>query len=341
MPTVLVTGANGFLGSHIVEELSARGYMVRALVRADSLTSTHTRHLLSDRSVSLHIGDVRQPATVETATIGCDAIIHAAALAQVNPARSPALWETNLGGTQTLLRAARRAGVSRFVYVGTANVFGFGTREQPADETYPFTGHAYGLDYIDSKWAATQRVLQAVHEWDLPAVLVHPTYMLGPLDAKPTSGRLLLELYRGRVIGCPAGGKNYVHVRDVATATVNALVQGRVGESYILGHQNLSYHDAFDLMARVLGTKPPRWPIPPRLARLYGRGCEGWARLTGQTTRLNRAMIAVANDGHYFTAQKALTELSLPQTSIKTAVEEAFDWFQRNNYVVNRSPNQF
>lgn len=339
MPTVLVTGANGFLGSHLVRELSGRGYAVRALVRADSLT--HTRPLLSDPFVSLHVGDLRQPATIEAAVAGCDAIIHAAALAQVNPARSPAVWETNLVGTQTLLRVARRAGVSRFVYVGTANVFGFGTREQPGDETYPFTGRKYGLDYIDSKWAATQCVLRAVREWDFPAVLVHPTYLLGPLDAKPTSGQLLLELCRGQVIGYPAGGKNYVHVRDVATATVNALGRGRVGESYILGHQNLSYHDAFALMARVLGTEPPRWGIPPGLARLYGYGSEGWAKLMGQPTRLNRAMIAVANDGHYFTAQKALTELSLPQTSIQTAVEEAFDWFQRNNYVVNRSPNPF
>lgn len=340
MPTVLVTGANGFLGSHIVRELSGRGYAIRALVRAGSLPSTHTRQMLSDSSVSLHVGDLRHPATIEAAAIGCDAVIHAAALAQVNPARSPAVWETNLGGTQTVLRAARRAGVSRFVYVGTANVFGFGTREQPGDETCLFAGHAYGLDYIDSKWAATQCVLRAVREWDLPAVLVHPTYMLGPLDAKPTSGRLLLELYRGRVTGYPAGGKNYVHVRDVATATVNALGQGRVGESYILGHQNLSYHDAFDLIARVLGGEQPRWAIPPRLARLYAHGCEGWATLTGQTARLNRAMIAVANDGHYFTAQKALTELSLPQTSIQTAVEEAFDWFQQNNYVANRPLNQ-
>lgn len=79
----------------------------------------------------------------------------------------------------------------------------------------------------------------------------------------------------------------------------------------------------------------------PGLARLYGYGCEGWAKLTGQATRLNRAMIAVANDGHYFTAKKAQTELSLPQTPIQTAVEEAFDWFQQNNYVANHSPNPF
>jgi len=171
-------------------------------------------------------------------------------------------------------------------------------------------------------------------------VLVHPTFMLGPCDAKPTSGTMLLELYRGRIIGYPAGGKNYVHVRDVATATVNALTQGRIGESYILGHQNLNYQDAFGLMARVMGVPPPRWAVPPGLARLYGSGCAGWATLTGSHARLNPAMIAVANDGHYFTARKAVTELTLPQTPIQTAVEEAFNWFQQNNYVASRFPNQ-
>ena len=146
MPTVLVTGAGGFLGGHVVQELLGRGYAVRAFVRPDRRPSTRTRPALADGPVRLCVGDLREPATVEAAATGCDAIIHAAALAQVNPARDPALWAVNLAGTQTVLRAARRANVHRLVYVGTANLFGFGTREQPGDETCAFTGHRYGLD---------------------------------------------------------------------------------------------------------------------------------------------------------------------------------------------------
>ena len=326
---VLVTGANGFLGRHLVAELRRRGQPVRALLRP----GTPAPFDAADAGISCQFADITEAAQVIGAAEGCAAIIHAAALAQVNPARNSAVWATNLGGTEAVLREARRADVGRLVYVGTANVFGFGTRQNPGDETHPYAGRRYGLDYMDSKHDATKLVLRAATQQHMPAVLVHPTFMLGPNDAKPTSNALLLELYRGRLPGYPPGGKNYVHVRDVATATVNALTMGRVGESYILGHENLSYRDAFARLARVLGVAAPRWPLPAGLAYLYGQLCDVKARLTGQPAQLNAAMAAVANDGHYFSPAKARAELALPQTSIDEAAAEALAWFQANNYV--------
>jgi dihydroflavonol-4-reductase len=326
---ILVTGANGFLGRHLVAELRRCHYPVRALVRPGTVPPFPT-----DWAVDYHEADLLAPSdTLASAAEGCGGIIHAAALAQVNPARNPAVWATNLAGTEAVLRMARRAQVSRLVYVGTANVFGFGTRHAPGDETRPYAGQHYGLDYMDSKRAATDLVLRAVAQEQLPAVLVHPTFMLGPQDAKPTSNALLLEIAGQRLPGYPPGGKNYVHVRDVATATVNALARGRVGESYILGNENLSYREAFALMAQVLAVRPPRWPIPPGLASFYGGACDWQARLTGRPAKLNAAMTAVANDGHYFSVQKARTELALPQTPIEQAVAEAFAWFKAHNYV--------
>jgi dihydroflavonol-4-reductase len=326
--TVLVTGANGFLGRHLVAELRQRGYPVRALLRAGTAAP-----FPADWHIDYRTADLTQPATLAGAAHGCGAIIHAAALARVNPARDPAVWAANLGGTEAVLGLARRAGVRRLVYVGTANVFGFGPKANPGDETRPYAGRRYGLDYMDSKRAATDLVLRAVAQEWLPAVLVHPTFMLGPQDVKPTSNALLLELLRGKLPGYPPGGKNCVHVRDVATATVNALTQGREGESYILGNENLSYREAFGLMAGVLGVPPPRWPIPAGLAVLYGDICDVKAWLTSRPAALNSAMAAVANDGHYFNVQKARQELALPQTPIAQAVAEAFDWFKANDYV--------
>lgn len=330
--TVLVTGANGFLGRHLVAELLRRGYPVRALVRPGPPAASPLPPLRS-LPIECRAGDLTRPRTLAGAADGCAAIVHAAALAQVNPARDPAVWAVNDAGTAAVLALARQAGVARFVHVGTANVFGFGSKRSPGDETRPFAGQRYGLDYIDSKHAATARVLRAVAEWPLPAVLVHPTFMLGPGDAKPTSNALLLELCRGQLPGYPAGGKNYVHVADVAAATVNALTRGRVGESYILGHENLSYREAFGLMAEVVGGRAPRWPVPPALARLYGAACDWQARRTGRPAQLNSGMVAVANDGHYFSAQKAVAALALPQTPVRQAIQEAFDWFHANRYV--------
>lgn len=326
---VLVTGANGFLGRHLVAELRRRNVPVRALLRPGCPAPFDA----NDSGISYHRADLTDRAAMAGAAEGCAAIIHAAALASVNPARNPAVWAVNVGGTEAVLREARRADVGRLVYVGTANVFGFGTKTRPGDETRPYAGRRYGLDYMDSKRAATDLVLRAVADEQLPAVLVHPTFMLGPDDAKPTSNALLLELYRRRLPGYPPGGKNYVHVRDVATATVNALTMGRVGESYILGNENLSYREAFARLAAVLGVPAPRWPLPAGLAYLYGELCDLKARLTRRPAQLNAAMAAVANDGHYFNPAKARAELALPQTSIDQAAAEALAWFRAHDYV--------
>ncbi len=327
MNTVLLTGANGFLGSHIARKLLEKGYAVRAFVRPSGQLTT-----LADLPLDCWQGDLRDADDVIAATYGCDYVIHAGALAQVNPARSPLLWDVNVRGTEHVLAAARRVGVQRLVYVGTANVFGFGTKEQPGNETLPYAGAQYGLDYMDSKRTATERVMQAAQE-GLPAVLVHPTFMLGAQDHKPTSNEMLLALYRGRIPGYPPGGKNYVAVTDVADATINALTMGRLGESYILGNENLGYREAFALMADVMGIEPPALQLPAVVSQVYGWFSEQKANLTGNAAVVNRAMVQTANDGHYFSAAKARAELNLLQTPIRRAVEDAFNWFRQNGYL--------
>ena len=326
--TILLTGANGFLGSHITRELLARGYVVRALVRRGSNRST-----LADLPVNYVEGDICHAADVLGATIGCTAVIHAAALAQVNPARNPAVWAVNRLGTANVVQAARQHRVSRLVYVGTANVFGFGSKEQPGDEEQPYSGQQYGMDYMDSKVAATELVRRAADQDNVPAVLVHPSFLIGPLDSKPGSGAMLIAVAQRQLPGYTAGGKNFIHVRDAAVGTVNALTMGRIGQSYILGHENLTYYEAFTLMARVAGVAPPRFALSPGLTRLYGRFNDWRAALTGKPAQVTLPMAMIANDGHYFSSQKAINELNLPQTPIREAIQEAYDWFTEHGYV--------
>ncbi|UHG92045.1 NAD-dependent epimerase/dehydratase family protein [Spirosoma oryzicola] len=325
MKTVLLTGANGFLGGHLCRELLHRNYAVRAFVRRDS-----DNRALDGLPVDIWTGDIREAANVRAATYGCDYVIHAGALAQVNPARSRKVVDVNIGGTAAVLAAAIQANVERLVFVGTANVFGFGSRSKPGDENSPYAGARYGLDYMDSKRAATDLVLDAVRNDELPAVLVHPTFMLGPLDYRVTSNALLLALFRRQMVGIPAGGKNYVHVTDVAKATVNALTKGTVGQSYILGHENLSYREFFSLVADETNVSPPALSIPPIAASLIGQLSELPYRLFGRPARLNGAMARVANDKHYFTVTKAIQALDLQQTPIRDAVRQTFDWFRQH-----------
>ena len=325
---LLLTGANGFLGSHIARELLARGYVVRAFVRPGS-----NRETLRDLPIEFVEGDICNPNDVLRATAHCAGIIHAAALAQVNPARNPAVWAVNTTGTAHVLQAAKAHQVRRLVYVGTANVFGFGPKEKPGDETQPYAGKHYGVDYMDSKVAASGLVRDAALYDNVPAVLVHPTFLVGPLDTKPTSGAMLLAVARRQLPGYTAGGKNFIHVRDAAVGVVNALTMGEVGQSYILGNENLTYLEAFTLMADIAGVRPPRFLIPTTLTRLFGRLNDWKARQTGKPAQVTLPMAMIANDGHYFSAQKAINELNLPQTPVRQAIEEAYDWFFTHGYI--------
>lgn len=331
--TILLTGANGFLGSHVARELLNRRYAVRAFVRPGSNRKALLANATNDLPIEFAEGDIRDVAQVRRAAKGCAAVIHAAAYTSVSPARHPDHWAINQTGTENVIAAVRAENLRRLVYVGTANVFGFGPKEQPGHEKTPYAGARYGLDYMDSKVAATQAVLDAVRQYDLPAVLVHPAFLLGPLDVKPSSGAMLLAVAKGQLPGYPVGGKNVIDVRDAAVGTVNALTMGRVGHSYILGHENLAYRELFQLMAEVTGVRPPRFALSPTLARWYGQVSDWMARRTGTPARVNTAMALVGNDGHYFTSQKAIDELKLPQTPIRQAVEEAYAWFRKNGYL--------
>lgn len=331
--TILLTGANGFLGSHIAQELLRRRYAVRALVRPGSNRKALLANATNGLPIDFVEGDIRDDAQVRRAAKGCAAAIHAAAFTQVDPARHPDHWSINKTGTDNVIAAVRAESLRRLVYVGTANVFGFGSKDQPGHEKMPYTGDRYGLDYMDSKVAATKAVIEAVRQHNVPAVLVHPAFLLGPLDVKPSSGAMLLAVAKRQLPGYPVGGKNFIHVRDAAIATTNALTMGRVGQSYILGHENLTYLDAFKLMATVAGVRPPWLPLPPTLARWYGQLAEWVAQRTGRPARVNTAMALVGNDGHYFTAQKAIEELKLPQTPVRQAIEEAYAWFRANGYL--------
>ena len=167
----------------------------------------------------------------------------------------------NIEGTENVIQAIKDNNVKRLVYVGTANSFGNGSSlDDLGDETNEYTAHKYGLD-LDSKKKAQDLLLDAVKKDGLPAIIVNPTFMIGPYDSKPSSGTMVLAIYNGKVPGYTRGGKNYIAVKDTAVAIANGITMGRIGECYILGNENLSYKDAFEKIVynKALNLE---WPIP-------------------------------------------------------------------------------
>jgi dihydroflavonol-4-reductase len=223
MKTILVTGADGLLGSNLVRELLARKYTVRALLQPARNTAT-----LNGLDIDARPGDLLDAASVLSAAQGCDAVIHAAALTTVWPARSSLIRAVNVTGTQNVLDAVDACNIRRLIYVGSASSFGFGTKVKPGSEGNAFVSHKYGLDYIDSKREAQNLVLAAASR-GLPCVVVNPTFMFGAFDSLVGPSAMIRALVHGQLPGHTTGGRNFVCVRDVATGIANALTMGRPG----------------------------------------------------------------------------------------------------------------
>jgi len=325
---IFVTGADGLLGSNLVRKLLAAKHEVSVFLQPNKNTCT-----LDGLSIEKCYGDILNLEDIKKSIKTCDIVIHMAANTNIWPSRSEIVRKVNIDGTLNVVKASLMQNIKRLIYVGTANSFGFGPKENPGNETYPYKSAIYGLDYMDSKYEAQQIVLEAVKNQQLPAIIVNPTFMLGAFDSKPGSGAMILAICKKKVPGYSPGGKNYVYVNDVATAIVNAINKGRIGECYILGNKNLNYKEAFTLIANTVGVKPPQIKLPAYLAKTYGALSTGIAKIFKTTPTVSYNMVKIACDGHYFSVEKAIKELDLPQTPIEFAVKEAYNWFIENKYI--------
>jgi len=325
---ILVTGADGLLGSNLVRELLNRGHNIRAFVQPGRQQKT-----LEGLSLEKFPGNLLNTYEVIKSAEGCDAVIHCAASTSVWPTRSEIVNKVNIEGTKNIISAVHQNKIQRMIYVGTANSFGFGSKENPGVEGNSYKSAMYGLDYMDSKYKAQQVILNEVKENSLPAIIVNPTFMFGPYDSNPSSGAMIVALYKGKVPGYTSGGRNYICAKDTAVAIANALTKGRVGECYILGNQNLSYKEAFGKIAATIGVKPPSISIPSVFAKLYGRVGSLIGTVTGKTPAISYPLSRIACDEHYFSPAKAVRELELPQTPIETGIKECFEWLKENDYL--------
>jgi len=251
---VLILGATGFIGGQIVRAACSAGLDVSGLRRRAGAAGA-----VGDLPVVWHEGDLNNPASLEAAMHGCDVLFHAAAYYPYSERNSLSAMSRAALEMRSVLAAARRAGVGRVIYTSSLTTIGKPPKDEDrlADERDQYVPGSACNAYFEAKWVMEQEARRAAL-MGLPIIILIPTAVFGPGDVKPATGQILCDLAKGRV---PIGvdiDTNFVDVRDVALAHVNAIKQGEIGYRYIIGGHNLNIGQALRDAARIVGVKPPQ-----------------------------------------------------------------------------------
>jgi dihydroflavonol-4-reductase len=242
-------------------------------------------------------------------------------------------YDINVEGTKTALNAALEQGLEKVVYTSTAMTVGAHGADKPANEEAEFNLWKVGDHYSRSKYLGEVEALK-ICEKGLPLVIVNPASFIGVRDIKPTpNGKMMLDILHKKLPGYFDGGMNMIDVEDVARGHILAAQKGRIGERYILGNENLLFVDFVKLIAEAGGVEPPKLKIPYSVALIMGYVFQFIASITKRPPLLSASMVRISRNSAYYDASKAVNELGLPQTPIKTAVEKAVNWYRENGYV--------
>lgn len=320
---ILVTGANGLLGHHVVMELLQRKHTVKIIVRSNN-------NIFLDRtSVSTFIGNFYDYEQLTNAAQGCDAIIHIAAVTSTDLLYYSDYSKINVEGTAQIVKVADELNINTLVFVSTANTVGFGSEQAFADEClnieFPFS-KSY---YAQSKLVAEQLVIEASNKPNRHFVIINPSFMIGAYDVKPSSGKLLIMGYKKAVMLVPKGGKNFVAVQDVAVSICNALVDGKNGDRYLASGENLTFTQYYKLQQQVGQYSQTIIEIPNFVLKIIGLLGDCIRKIGIKTEvcsmNINQLMIR-----EYYSNNKAKAALNLPETILDIAIKEAIDWFKAN-----------
>ena len=268
MSTTLVTGATGFIGSHLARSLARRGDDLRLLIRKGS-----DDEALSGIEFERINGDVTDRRAVRRAVAGADRVFHVAGMTSMRTGEAERVFAVNQGGTRIMAEESLAAGVERFVHTSSVAAIGPAPTGGRADETQAFTAGSLGIAYMNSKREAEGEVLRAAAR-GLDAVIVNPTFVLGPGGGRASSMGLIRRFLLRRIPAYVDGGLNIVDVRDVADGHLLADAKGETGERYILGGRNFTLQRLFSDLQRISGVPAPQLKLPAQIAAAGARVSE-------------------------------------------------------------------
>jgi len=326
----LVTGAAGFLGSHLTRQLVARGADVRVLLRPSS-----SNRAIADLSLEYMTGDLRDTASLDRAMAGVQRVFHVAADYRLWSKRSQDIYDSNVGGTKNLLEAAKRVGVEQFVYTSTVATIDVDRPQHPNEFTEEKLDEMVG-HYKRSKWLAEKEVRDAAKQ-GFPAIVAMPTTPVGPWDWKPTpTGKIILDFLNGKMPGYVETGLNFVGVEECAAGHILVSEKGTVGERYLLGAENLTLKGVLDVLAEITGLPAPSLKIPHGLALGVAYAETAFSRLIGREPQIPIEGVKIAQHMMFVDCSRARRELGFQAGPVSVAFERAVRWYEANGYIAPR-----
>jgi len=323
-----VTGATGFVGSHVARVLAEQGADLRLLVRVGS--DTRNIDALNAERV---VGDLRDPVSIERGMAGCDTVFHVAADYRLWVRDPEQMYQSNVEGTRTILEAARKNGVRRVIHTSSVATMGFTSNGHLADEDSPVKLESMIGPYKRSKFMAEQLALKAGGS-GMDVVVVNPTTPVGEQDIRPTpTGRIVVDFLKKKFPAYVDTGLNLVDVGECARGHATALEKGRSGERYILGGENLTLKQILDKLAAITGLPSPKVRVPYVMALATGVVDEMvTGRLLGREPRATIDAVRMGRKKMFVSSAKAERELGWSPSPVDGALRRAVEWFRTHEY---------
>ena len=325
---VFLTGATGFVGSHVARAFAAQGARLHLLVRSTSRLDN-----LEGLSAGTVIGDLRDPESFRSALSDCEVLVHVAADYRLWVRDPQAMYAANVDGTRNLLALAREVGVRRVVYTSSVATMGFRKDGTIVDESTPVSLDDMIGHYKRSKYLAEQEAIVAARDGQ-QVIVLNPTTPIGANDIKPTpTGQIVVDFLNRKFPAYVDTGLNLVDVDEVARMHVTALERGEPGERYILGGENLSLKQILDKMSAITGIPSPSMEVPHAVAMAFAFLDETvTGRLRGKEPRATVEAVRMGKKKMFASSAKAERELGFRIVPVYAALRAAIDWFRAHGY---------
>jgi dihydroflavonol-4-reductase len=322
-----ITGANGFIGNHLLRFLLERGERPVAFLQSGS-----DPRPLSDLTGRYDAvwGDLLDRESLDRFVGACDAIVHLAGMNRYW-AEDPSVFErVNVLGSRNVAESARAHGTRKLVHASSCITLGASEEPVLRHEDSPFNLADLGFAYATTKKAGEEEMKRQAREHGLPVVIVNPASAIGERDHGPTPiGKPVADIARGLWPVYVAGGACFIDVRDVVRGMLLALEKGAVGRQYLLAGENLSNREFMSLVAEVAGASRPRIKVPRALLVALAAGMELAAdHVSRKHPAVTLSMARLVGRYLYFDGTRARQELGFQAGPVRPAIERAVRWFR-------------